>query len=347
MKKTGLFNYSKYLMAILLSASVVFFTSCGDDDEDSTPPPQTPSKTIAELAGETAGLDSLFAQLSAFPDLVAALSDTSATYTVFAPDNQAFVNLLATPGFPTTFDVINPDIIKGVLSYHVVPGQQISSGDLGPDMATLFDDPATGTNQVIMVNQDGTLLTGSTNDAITVITADIQASNGVIHIVESVMIPPSVGATLTPILGTLAGTVLLSADFSDLATLVNIADSDVPSGQAPIAGVLSGAVDSTANYTVFGPPNLVFEGGNIDPTSFNAATARAILLNHVVNGLNLSSSLSDGMMIPTLGGDTLNIAVNSNGVFVGLDSASIPVVSPDITDNISNGVIHAIGGIIQ
>jgi transforming growth factor-beta-induced protein len=345
MKSTGLFKFSKYFLAILLSASVVFLTSCGDDDEDdngSNPTPSAPTKTIAELAGETAGLDSLFKYISNYPDLVALLSDTSGTYTVFAPDNQAFINLLATPGFPSDISTINPDIIKGVLSYHVVSGQKIMSGDLGPDMNTLYTDPESGDVQIIEVNQDGTLKTGSTNQNISVKTADVEATNGVVHIVESVMIPPSVGTTLTPILGTLAGSVLLGADFSDLATLINVADSDVPAGETPIAFILA---DTSSNYTVFGPPNDVFAAGSVDPTSFDPATARAILLDHVVPGLALSSSLSDGQELITAGGDTLTVST-ANGVALVTPSATIPVVVPDVTENISNGVIHVIGGII-
>lgn len=339
MKSTGLFNFSKYFLAILLSASVVFLTSCGDDDEDdnnNNVTPAAPTQSIADLTGSTAGLDSLNKYINNYPDLVALLSDTTATYTVFAPDNQAFINLLATPGFPSDISTINPDIIKGVLSYHVVSGQKIMSGDLGPNMVTLYQD------EEIEVNQDGTLKTGSTNQNISVKTADVQATNGVVHIVESVMIPPSVGTTLTPILGTLAGAALLGADFSDLATLIGVADSNVPSGELPIAAILA---DTSNNYTVFGPPNTVFDAGNVDPTSFDAATARAILLDHVVPGLALSSSLSDGQELITAGGDTLTVST-ANGVAIVTPSATIPVVVPDVTDNISNGVIHVIGGII-
>src|SRR5579859_596173 len=169
-------------------------------------------------------LDSLVKYASIYPDLVTLLGGTT-NYTVFAPSNKAFKNLLATPGFPSNIKLINPAIIQGVLYYHIVAGQKLSSAfTSGASFNTLYTDPATSTVQAIVINSDGTLKTGSSNQSIHITVADQKATNGVFHITESVLIPPSVGATLTPILGTVAGTILLGADFTDLAQIITTAD---------------------------------------------------------------------------------------------------------------------------
>jgi transforming growth factor-beta-induced protein len=349
-------KFSKYSLLLLLVSGLIVLGSCGDDDDGpGVDPDPDPTETIWEIVQNTAGLDSLEKYLTVYPDLVAALS-TTPNKTLFAPNNQAFISLLQTPGFPANIASINPDIIKFVLSYHVVPGQTILKADLGADMTTL----ATGVQSagdVIQVNTNGTLLTGSTNSEIEILTPDLKATNGVVHVIGSVMIPQSTGASLTPILGTVAGTVLLGANFSHLAALVMRADSDVPDGMPSIVQILA---NPDGTLTAFAPPNPVFEGAaaanEITVTqlinSFSPLEARTVLATHVVGtGIVASGDLTQGQELTSLSQTVITVTLTdpSEQVPLGVlvktpETGQIPVFVADIEH--SNGLVHVIGGIL-
>jgi transforming growth factor-beta-induced protein len=363
------------LVAAVVGALFVL-GGCSDDD---TTPPFVPTQTILEIVNADPELSDLAAYLVEFPDLTALLSGTT-TYTLFAPNNTAFASLYATPGFPADPADISLDLIKGVIAYHVVASEILSTGlaptGTGAGYATLYNNTnaCTGalTNQVIKVNDDGSLLTGSTTTNIAIAEADKLATNGVVHVTASVLIPPSVGATLTPILGKLAATVLLGADFTHLAKAMTKADCGV-AGVTPLSNIL--ADPSGATYTAFLPPNDVFEGtaalGGITVTQLIAAyTAqqwRDIILNHVVSGTKAASTLTNGTALGTFqnpGTTLLTVAdgtpgdpttdptkspvgkyLTTSGGTTGLGGAtSAPIYVTDVTA--SNGVAHVVGQIL-
>ncbi|MEQ9405910.1 MAG: fasciclin domain-containing protein [Cyclobacteriaceae bacterium] len=361
MKKT-ISTYFKAFFLVGAFASITVLTSCGDDNEV-TEEPVTDS--IMDLVNNTAGLDSLKKYLNVYPDLTALL-DGDGTFTVFAPTNDAFIGLLQTPGFPAEITSINPDIIKGVLSYHVVSGQEVATADFEPSLTlnSLFTDPTTQTVQTITFNADGTLLTGSSNKELSVVTGDIAATNGVVHTVESVLIPLSVEATLTPILGTLAGSVLLGADFSILAEGIAKADAGKEA-----AATIAGALATVTDLTIFAPTNATFNGVGITVDTYDAATWDAIIRNHVVIGQG--GGTDDG--INTLGPDDLTTgstyttlqqgslffvegtAMNGIGVFIDsngdFDAGTGAGLNAEVAlvdaVSISQGRIHVIAGVLS
>lgn len=374
-------TFKKYtlLVAVVFFASIAMI-SCDDDEEGG---PVTFDGTIAELIGDDQykqavnndplkSFDSLYKYLTIYPDLVA-VADGTTPITLFAPNNTAFVNLLATPGFPANIADINPNVIKGVLSYHVVVDElrkaELVPTGTGAGFPTAFAQPdncnptAAGTVQVIKVNTDGTLLTGSTNAAIDITTADLVASNGVVHIVESVMIPPSVGASLTPILGKLSGTVLLGSDFTYLASLITYADCGF-TGPATekIAAILSGP----GPYTAFLPANAYFTtpvasggAGYTSPSQAIAAlggtpaAVRAVLLNHVITtGSFTATQLATGGNKDAASTVSLSF---TPGNFPGTTTGTIFVKDVDCANGVpvavaniahSNGNGHAIFGVL-
>lgn len=376
----------KFLRTLIINSlvaavvgSLFVLGGCSEDDET---PPVVPTQTILEIVNADPELSDLAAYLEEFPDLTALLSGTT-EYTLFAPNNAAFTSLYATPGFPADPADISLDLIKGVIAYHVV-ASQVLKADLAPTgsgagYATLYNNTnaCTGalTNQVIKVNDDGTLLTGSTTTNIAIAEADILATNGVVHVTASVLIPPSVGATLTPILGKLAATVLLGADFTYLAKAMTKADCGV-SGVTPLSNIL--ADPSGATYTVFLPPNTVFEGTaaaapggpiTVDQliAAYTAQQWRDIILNHVVSGTKAASALTDGTALGTFqnpGTTLLTVAdgapgnpttdptkspvgkyLTTSGGTTGLGgAASAPIYVTDVTA--SNGVAHVVGRIL-
>ncbi len=397
MTKMKLFSIFRYTSIIALVASLFIISGCGDDNNK-----VVPTKTIAELIAseefkqsatvdKSLALDSAVKYLNKYPDLVALMSGTD-PYTLFAPSNEAFINLLATPGFPSNIASISPDLIKGVLAYHFVATKKLQA-DLtaGASLNSLYTEssyvttasPTLPTVQVIKVNSDLTLLTGSSNAAIHINAADKEATNGAVHIVQSVMVPPSVGLVLIPILGKMAGTILLGKDFSYLARLIARADAgyveDASTGKLKIVSHLARPTSTTApvfaGATFFAPPNAVFEAAAakagitatqlVDSfTTGGDGTARAVLLNHyaigkyVVTATAGSETFTNGMSIATvLSGKAITVSVgtptatppNPYGVAVsnnpGVATSFAPIFVKDLPH--SNGIVQAIGGILQ
>jgi transforming growth factor-beta-induced protein len=381
MKK--IMSYMKYTLPVAVVFSLALISGCGSSDDSG---PTKFSGSIMDLiqsddykqakgASADVALDSLVKYLNKNADLVAVLNGSS-NYTLFAPSNTAFINLLATPGFPANIEDINPNVIKGVLAYHIVAGTKmkadLTTTGAGPGINTLYSDvnPCTGasTVQVIKINENGTILTGSTNTAIEFQKADVEASNGVVHVVKTVLIPPSVGASLTPILGTLAGTVLLANDFSDLAKFIMKADCGITGEETPIANILA---NPEGSYTAFLPTNAVFdgtaatllgEGKDADDllANFTAAQCRQIVLTHIGAGTYEIADLTAETSINTLLGGTLTVStttpsasvplgilLTTGGTDTGLGgTSSVPVYPFDAEGHgdipASNGVAHIV-----
>lgn len=381
-----LFAILRYTAMVTMVAGLFTLVSCGNDDDGPTAFNGTVSAFIASDQFKQANtgsadnaLDSLAKYIALYPDLVTVINGSS-DVTLFAPSNTAFKNLLETPGFPSKISLISPDLIKGVLSYHIAMGKKMKA-DLtsGTEVSTLYNDAGTTTAAKIVVKADGTLLTGSSNNAIDIVVADQMASNGVVHIVESVMIPPSVGTALIPILGTMAGTVMLGKDFTYLAQLVGRADAgyteDAATGKLKVISHLARPTSGTfAGATFFAPPNAVFEAAataqGISASELIASfttgaegTARAVLLNHYVMGRYMVTASGDatafenGQTIVPLSGEGKTIYVsksdptanNPYGVAVSNNpevSASYkPIVNKDLTH--TNGIVQVYGGILQ
>lgn len=135
----------------------------------------------------------------AFSSLVAALTrEDSFTFvetlqgegpfTIFAPVNDAFQALLDSNDAWTSLDDIPADLLADVLSYHVIAGDNITSGELQDG-----DTAQTFLGQDITVNIDGSTvtITDASGGVSTVVATDVQATNGVIHAIDSVLLPSS------------------------------------------------------------------------------------------------------------------------------------------------------------
>ncbi|HEY5155082.1 MAG TPA: fasciclin domain-containing protein [Acidimicrobiales bacterium] len=155
-------------------------TTTADAQKSTTSVPATApvGKTIVELAAGNPELSTLVAAVKA-----AGLADTLAgtgPYTVFAPTNAAFAALPA----GTVENLLKPenkDQLVKVLTYHVVPGAVTSTQLMNGPVTTVEKQPVT-------IKIDGK--TVMVNDA-TVVTADVMASNGVVHVIDKVLLPPT------------------------------------------------------------------------------------------------------------------------------------------------------------
>ncbi len=308
--------------------SMVYLSSCNKDNNNK----ETPTQTLWELMQSTTGLDSLTKYISLYPDIESTLKGTG-SFTFFAPTNDAFASLMATPGFPSNIAQINPDLIKSVLLYHIAD-QAYSKSQLTSGTSVTTEE-----SEDITVNSDGTLKTGATNPSIEIDQADLNATNGVMHTTKSVLIPPSVGATLTPLLGTVAGTLMLSADFSDFAKAIQKADSFIPPGESPIVSMFA---STTSQVTVFAPPNEVFSQGNIKISDYTDTVWRYIILYHAIAGTKKLADLTQ-RSYPSLSylGESVYLTSSSGAAYVN----GYPIVVPDASPA-SNGIVHVLGGFL-
>jgi uncharacterized surface protein with fasciclin (FAS1) repeats len=177
----------------LLFAGALLFTACSEDDDgdessDTTEEESTDTTAAEEEAApEDAGtIVDIAAGDEQFSTLVTAVTEAELAetlsgegpYTVFAPTNEAFEALPA-----GTLDELLADptgALADVLTYHVVEGAVLSG-----DLTTGEVPTVNGATLDVVVNDDGTVTVNGVN----VVTADIEASNGVIHVIDGVLVP--------------------------------------------------------------------------------------------------------------------------------------------------------------
>lgn len=145
--------------------------------------------TIAEIVAGNEDFSTLLAAVSAAsPEILEALSNPEAQLTVFAPTNAAFDAL---PDFVVAYVLGNTELLDSVLLYHVVDGVVTST-----DLVSMLDDMGMTTavtleGSELMVSVDLTALTAKVDNAnIDMTMIDIPASNGVIHVIDAVLVPP-------------------------------------------------------------------------------------------------------------------------------------------------------------
>jgi uncharacterized surface protein with fasciclin (FAS1) repeats len=242
--------------------------------------------------------------------------------TVFAPTDAAFGKL-----DPDTLNALLTDAdqlpaLTSILTYHVVPGR-VTSGMLGLDLGAIlsgemFSGYVTtlgGADLRVDVTPFGILLNGSTM----VTTPDVEASNGIIHVIDEVLLPPQ------DIVDT-----AINAGFSTLVTAVQAAGlEETLRGEGP--------------FTVFAPTDEAFSA--IPSETLNALladpeTLSNILLYHATSGKVYQSEVAVGE-VPMANGDSATVSIGESGELL-IDGATI--TATDIVT--SNGVIHVIDAVI-
>jgi transforming growth factor-beta-induced protein len=178
----------------LLFAFTLIAAACGDDEEEqpvaSGEAEEEATDGEAEEMAEADIVDTAVAS-GEFPTLVAALQaadlvDTlkgEGPFTVFAPTEEAFADALEALGVTAEELLANPDLAS-ILTYHVVPGNVPAADVVGLD----GQEVETVNGATVTIGVDGETVT--VNDA-TVVTTDIMASNGVIHVIDTVLLPPA------------------------------------------------------------------------------------------------------------------------------------------------------------
>lgn len=273
-------------------------------------------------------------------------------FTVFAPTDAAFEAL---PDDVLQAALADPEgLLTQVLLYHVVPGKVMSS-DLsdGLEAATLQGE------SVVFTLGDGMAMVNDAN----IIMADIETSNGVIHVIDAVILPPSllaaaeeevVAAEATPAPAEEAAPEATPAPAEEAgeaaAPTADIVDTAVAAGSfntlvaAVQAAGLVEALKGDGPFTVFAPtddafakiPQETIDGLLADPTG----DLTQILLYHVIAGKVMASDLSDGLTAATLQGGEVTFSLSDAGAKVN----DANIIATDIET--SNGVIHVIDSVI-
>ncbi len=315
-----------FFKSTLLCAILVGFGACSDDDNDSNT-----GKTIAQIATSTPDLTVLVAALVK-ADLVETLNGTT-EYTVFAPNNAAFTAFLQAKGF-ANLDAVPVPALKEILLNHVISGEVTSNQLTTGYIKTLGKGTASSSNSLSMfVNtSNGVVLNGgTTNGGATVTAADIQASNGVIHLVNGVIGLP-----------TIVNHSIANPGFSILVQALMRND------QPDFAGILSGTANSP--FTVFAPVDSAFVSllGELELAGLNdvpQATLEKTLKYHVVAGANvLSTSLTNGMSVNTFAGDSFTVNLTGGAKILDANGRTSDIIATDV--QASNGVIHAIDKVL-
>lgn len=262
-------------------------------------------------------------------------------FTVFAPTDEAFAALPA-----GTIDTLLADPsgdLTQILLYHVVPGK-VMAADVtdGLEATTVQGAPVSFT-----VSGDSVLI----NDA-TIVATDIEAANGVIHVIDSVLLPPAEDATAEGDAMAASEAMTDTTAMAAEGALSDIVDTAVAAGNfttlvtAVEAAGLVETLKGEGPFTVFAPSDEAFAAlpaGTLDSLLADPSGALSdVLLYHVVPGKVMAADVMDmnGEMVETVGGQMLPITVDGDTVMVG----DATVVSADIET--SNGVIHVIDKVL-
>jgi uncharacterized surface protein with fasciclin (FAS1) repeats len=283
---------------------------------------------IVELAQSVDDLSTLVTAVVA-ADLADTLSSPG-PFTVFAPTNEGFGNLPA----GTVDSLLKPENkaqLADILTYHVL-GSEVKSTDL-----KAFQKVPTveGKNLHVFKNGGKVKVGPSSKDLKNVVAADNLASNGVVHIIDGVMLPPSdTLASSTP------NIVELAQSVDDLSTLVT----------AVVAADLADTLSSPGPFTVFAPTNEGFgnlPAGTVDSLlkPENKAQLADILTYHVLGSEVKSTDLKEFQRVQTVEGKGLQVFSKGGRVKVGPSSKDLKNVVA--ADNLaSNGVVHIIDGVM-
>jgi transforming growth factor-beta-induced protein len=311
-----------------MSALVAFSVACSKDDDDNGPGGDSP-KNIAEVASSDARFSILVDALGK-ANLVQTVANTP-NLTVFAPTNDAFNNLFTQLGvsdLDALIGALGVEATTNVLLYHVlgarVPANDVTTGYV----ATLGTAHGNNLSAFINVRNNGVRI----NDRADVIQTDINASNGVIHAIDAVILPL-----------TIAELAALNMDFSTLVSGLGVADGNI---DALLADPSSGPL------TVFAPTNaaftdLVTELGVGDVPGLLAAIGTdglaEVILYHAVSG-NITSAQVTAGTVPTVNGQNFTITVNGGVSITDTQSRTANVIATDVQG--TNGIVHVLNKVI-
>ena len=269
-------------------------------------------KSIIETAVAAGNFNTLAAALEA-GDLIEPLSGKG-PFTVFAPTDRAFA-ALPKGTLESLLEPKNKGTLQAILTYHVVPGRLEAKKVL----KSSFADTLNGQRIGFKVDDNGAFVDGAK-----ITTTDIKCSNGIIHVIDAVILPSS---------NDIVATAVEAGSFKTLAAALEAAQ-------------LVKALQGDGPFTVFAPTDAAFAAlpaGTVETLlkPENIGRLQSILKYHVISGRVYSDAAAKGATVKTLQGQELTTRSTEKGeVFVG----EAQVIKADI--DTSNGVIHVIDRVL-
>jgi uncharacterized surface protein with fasciclin (FAS1) repeats len=280
----------------------------------------TVSTNASSFARASAGRKVKFTYLAvalARTGLISTLANLESSYTLFAPTDDAF----NAAGFNSIQDILKApkEVLVPILTYHVLGAKVLSTQvPAGPNAAV---KTVNGANAYVTSNSKGVFINGTP-----VIVANVKAANGVIHVIDRILIPP---------VGNIVATAVANPDFSYLVAAVLRASE----GGTNVAGLLSG----DGPFTVFAPTNDAFKKAGFntiaDIMNTNPDALTPILAYHVIGARIFSSDLSNGITPAMFAGGTTTITLTGTN-----NAMAANIIKTDIVA--TNGVIHVIDGVL-
>ncbi|WP_159466761.1 fasciclin domain-containing protein [Dyadobacter sp. 3J3] len=313
------FKTIQTLKTCLFAAMVAFtLSSCSDDDDDDQPTPPALG-TIPAVASADPQFSTLVAALTK-AELVTTLQGAG-PFTVFAPNNAAF-----TKAGITSLDGLTKDALTPILTTHVISGT-VKAADVKSGTVKTVNP----SNDIYLSkNTDGVFINGK----IKVIATDVSAANGVIHVIDNVIVPPT---------QSLVAIAQADTNFTELVSLVLAADPAV-------ATALSSA---GTGLTVFAPTNAAFrelykttsKATLLDPA--NKALLTSVLLYHVVPGRVFSTDLPNvsGPVTTANTSGTVTFDLTGGAKVIGKTSGASNITAANILA--TNGVVHVIDKVLM
>jgi uncharacterized surface protein with fasciclin (FAS1) repeats len=306
------------ILAIFLT---IFIVGCSDDDDDPTPVVEE-VVTIVDAAVANGDFTTLVAALQA-TGLDSTLADENGDFTVFAPTDAAFEAL-----GQDTIDALldDTDTLASILTYHVLSGSVDSSSAIS--LAGTTVETVNGAS--VGLSLDGSDLLVNTS---TVLITDIATDNGIIHVIDAVLMPPASDSMSDM---NIVETAVANGNFTTLVTALQE------------AGLDSVLADETSTFTVFAPTDAAFaaiDANLLDGILDDPETLSAILLQHVISGAAVDSVTAfslNGQNATTASEAMIPVSINSTSDMLLFGGANI--VTKDIYT--SNGIIHVIDMVV-
>ena len=295
---------------MILTAALALFSLAHAADGD-----------IVDVASKNGNFETLVAAVTA-AGLVETLQGEG-PFTVFAPTDEAFA-ALPEGTVETLLKPENKDKLTSILTYHVVSGA-VMAADVKPGAVGSVEG-----DTIDITVTDGKVMV----DAATVTTADVKATNGVIHVIDTVIMPaePEPAPPPPPKTNNIVDVAVGAGSFGTLVAAVKAADLvDTLTGEGP--------------FTVFAPTDEAFAalGTTVDDLlkPENKDKLTSILTYHVVSGKVMAGDIASGK-VATVEGSDLKVKVKKGAVTL---NKSVNVVKTDIAAD--NGVVHVIDGVLM
>lgn len=332
-----------------------------------TPNPPDRLKTITEIVVESATRKDkpeftilLAALENADPSIAPALNERWRRATVFAPTDAAFTELLKTLDITSEELLQNRGLLNAVLTYHVIPCVDFDSETLaaatGALVASLLPDHP---------HRVGTSGGQLDIDGAQVVVPDVQAANGVIHVIDKVLVPAD-AFELAPKLDIFVIPDLLKRQQRSVTDVLEAAGKASPPEFTMLRAAISGAdralvtpkgdervnvnlperMQNQGLYTVFAPTDAAFTKGNLEIEDLlKNADLGGILRHHILPGLWSTQTLAKyagerGVSVVTMAGDLINVRVEAGNLYIGGAKLS------SVDQKVGNGYMSVIGKVL-